>query len=173
MARRFNTAGPCLPAYHYMVPPLPRLAEAPALVAQLGYFVVHAPPPDRETTALRALAEELTATGSTRRCTSPPRSARLLGCGRIDLLIRWPYAGPGGKRRWQREAIELKVWRKREPDPLAKGLAQLDSYLARLSLDHGVLVIFDRRPKAAPITERTAFAEATSPSGRSITVLRA
>lgn len=78
-----------------------------------------------------------------------------------------------GKRRWQREAVELKVWRKHEPDPLAKGLAQLDSYLTRLGLDHGVLVIFDRRPGAAPIAERTAFAEATTPSGRSVTVLRA
>jgi hypothetical protein len=53
-----------------------------------------------------------------------------IGRGRIDLLIRWPHAGPGGKRRWQREALELKMWRTREPDPLAKGLAQLDSCLA-------------------------------------------
>jgi len=43
----------------------------------------------------------------------------------------------------------------------------------RLSLDTGVLVIFDRRPNAAPIAERTRFEKATSPSGRPITVLRA
>ena len=43
MGRRFNTAGPCLPEYHYMIPPLWRLPEAPGLVDQLGYFVVHAP----------------------------------------------------------------------------------------------------------------------------------
>jgi hypothetical protein len=36
-----------------------------------------------------------------------------------------------------------------------------------------VLVIFDRRPKAAPVAERTTFEKATSPSGRPITVLRA
>ncbi|SBW22722.1 hypothetical protein [Protofrankia symbiont of Coriaria ruscifolia] len=41
--RRFNTAGPCLSEYHYMVPALSRLPEAPGLVEQLGYFVVHAP----------------------------------------------------------------------------------------------------------------------------------
>ncbi|WP_322762444.1 AAA family ATPase, partial [Frankia sp. Cr2] len=63
MRRRFNTAGPCLPAYHYMIPPLGRLPEAPDLVAQMGYFVVHAPRQTGKTTTLRALAEELTAGG--------------------------------------------------------------------------------------------------------------
>jgi len=57
--------------------------------------------------------------------------------------------------------------------PLAEGLAQLDAYLDRLSLDTGVLVIFNRRPDAAPIAERTRFEQATSPSGRPVTVLRA
>jgi hypothetical protein len=63
MGRRFNTAGPCLPAYHYMIPPLRRLPEAPGLVGQLGYFVVHAPRQTGKTTTLAALANELTATG--------------------------------------------------------------------------------------------------------------
>jgi hypothetical protein len=65
------------------------------------------------------------------------------------------------------------VWRAREADPLAEGLAQLDGYLDRLGLDTGVLVVFDRRPQAAPIAERTVFDQATSPSGRPVTVLRA
>jgi hypothetical protein len=95
------------------------------------------------------------------------------GRGRIDLLIRWPYQTPTGKKALQREALELKVWRDHEADPLAQGLTQLDGYLDRLGLDTGVLVVFDRRPKAAPIAERTRFEEATSPSGRPITVLRA
>jgi hypothetical protein len=95
------------------------------------------------------------------------------GRGRIDLLIRWPYQTPTGKRAVQRQALELKVWRERGPDPLPQGLAQLDGYLDRLSLDTGVLIIFDRRPDAAPITERTTFEHTTSPSGRPITVLRA
>jgi hypothetical protein len=95
------------------------------------------------------------------------------GRGRIDLLIRWPYHTPTGKRALQREAIELKVWREREPDPLAEGLTQLDSYLDRLSLNTGTLVIFDRRPKAPPLTERTTFEQTTSPTGRPITLLRA
>jgi hypothetical protein len=95
------------------------------------------------------------------------------GRGRIDILVRWPYSDAAGKRRWQREAVETKVWRKGKTDPLAVGLRQLDGYLDRLSLDTGVLVIFDRRPKATPVAERTTFEEATSPSGRPVTVLRA
>jgi hypothetical protein len=96
-----------------------------------------------------------------------------IGRGRIDLLIRWPWTTPDGEKHWQREAIELKVWRKRQPDPITEGLAQLDAYLDRFDLRTGVLVIFDRRPKAAPITERITFDEATSPAGRPITILRA
>lgn len=40
---------------------------------------------------------------------------------------------------------------------LGEGLTQLDSYLNRLSLDTGTLVIFDRRPKTAPVTDRTTI----------------
>jgi hypothetical protein len=87
--------------------------------------------------------------------------------------VRWPYRTPDGGRHRQREALELKVWRPGEPDPITKGLTQLDGYLERLGLDTGVLVLFDRRPDAAAIADRTAFLRATSPSGRSVTVLRA
>ncbi len=96
-----------------------------------------------------------------------------IGRGRIDLLVRWPYQHPDGKRAVQREAVELKVWRAGEPDPLARGLAQLDGYLDRLGLDRGVLVVFDRRPGAAPIADRTRFEQVSSPAGRPVTVLRA
>jgi len=69
-----------------------------------------------------------------------------LGRRRIDLFLRWPYRGEDGGRLVQREAMELKVWRKGERDPLSQGLAQLDGYLEGLGLDEGTLVIFDRRP---------------------------
>jgi hypothetical protein len=96
-----------------------------------------------------------------------------VGRGRIDLLVRQPYADGDGKRAWQREALELKVWREGRPDPLAEGLDQLDAYLDRLVLDTGILVVFDRRTKAAPITERTAFSQVGTASGRTVTLLRA
>ncbi|WP_305071146.1 ATP-binding protein [Myxococcus sp. RHSTA-1-4] len=95
-----------------------------------------------------------------------------VGRGRIDLLVRWPYQ-EGGQRRLQRHALELKVWREGEKDPLEKGLAQLDEYLTRLGLDEGVLVIFDRRTEAGGTESRTRFEQARSPSGRQVTVLRA
>lgn len=63
MTRRFNTAGPCRPDWHYMIPAERRLPEAPGLVEQGAYFVVHAPRQTGKTTALRALAEQLTASG--------------------------------------------------------------------------------------------------------------
>jgi hypothetical protein len=92
-----------------------------------------------------------------------------VGRGRVDILVRKPY----GDHQVQREAVELKVWAPGKPDPLPVGLKQLDRYLDGLHMDTGTLVIFDRRPSAAPVGERTAITEVTSPSGRAITLLRA
>jgi hypothetical protein len=104
-----------------------------------------------------------------------------VGRRRIDLLVRWPYTDEHGQQQWQREALELKVWRDKKPDPLDEGLRQLDEYLATLDLDHGVLVIFDRRDRrrdargrsddAPPIM--TAFEQARTAHDRAVNVLRA
>ncbi|MDX3385402.1 ATP-binding protein [Streptomyces niveiscabiei] len=96
-----------------------------------------------------------------------------VGRRRIDLLIRQPYTEADGSRAVQRAALELKVWREGRIDPLADGLAQLDDYLDRTELPTGTLVVFDTRSQAAPVHERTAFSEATTPSGRTVTLLRA
>jgi hypothetical protein len=93
------------------------------------------------------------------------------GTKRLDVLIRWPYSGPDGGRLMQREAMELKVWRPGADDPKPAGLAQLDRYLDRLTLSTGVLVIFDRRPEAPAWKDRGGFEQATTPSGRQVTVL--
>jgi hypothetical protein len=95
-----------------------------------------------------------------------------VGRGRIDLLVRWPYPKQG-QRGWQLHALELKVWREREADPLPEGLTQLDSYLERLGLNEGVLVIFDRRQEAGTARPRPHFEQTQTPSGRKVTVLRA
>lgn len=93
-----------------------------------------------------------------------------IGRGRIDLLIRKPY----GDGQTQREALELKVWRAGRPDPLGEGLQQLDSYLARLDLGHGTLVIFDRRhTEPGSAGHHTEITETRTPAGRTATLLRA
>ena len=96
-----------------------------------------------------------------------------IGSRRIDLLLTWPYTDAAGKRQVQREAIELKVWRDGRKDPLAEGLVQIERYLDKVGLDHGVLILFDRRSNAAPLEERTHEEAATTAKGRPIRVLRA
>jgi hypothetical protein len=53
-------------------------------------------------------------------------------------------------------------------------LRQLDESLARLGLDHGVLVIADRREARSSDDAATsiAFEQARTPQGRAVTVLR-
>ena len=65
MARRFfNTAGPCRPDHHYMLPAAARVVDLRKLIDDKLYFVVHAPRQVGKTTSLRALAEALTAEGA-------------------------------------------------------------------------------------------------------------
>jgi hypothetical protein len=87
-----------------------------------------------------------------------------IGMGRMDLCLRH---GPDTL------ALELKVWRDGEKDPLDEGLTQLESYLAGLGLSTGWLVIFDRRSGQPPLAERTRAAPAQTPAGRRVTVVRA
>jgi hypothetical protein len=277
----FNTAGPCRPERHYMIPALRRLPEARPLSERGFYFAVHAPWQTGKTTAIRTLAEALTASGShaalslsceagsagrddyaavqggiladlrrraenalppelqpppfpeapplgmlrtalatwARACPRPlalffdeidaltgqsleavlrqlragyddrPENfpACVVLCGmrnmrdykaasggrrRIDLLLRWPYRAEDGGRLLQREAMELKVWRKGEKDPLAQGLTQLDGYLTGLGLSEGTLVIFDRRPVKRGAAVRRGLRRVKSPSGRKVVLLR-
>jgi AAA-like domain len=87
-----------------------------------------------------------------------------IGRDRMDLCLQYGAVTLG---------IELKVWRDKSGDPKVAGLEQLDGYLARLDLETGWLVIFDRRSNAEPIADRVSTELATSPQGRSITVIRA
>jgi hypothetical protein len=87
-----------------------------------------------------------------------------IGSGRMDLCIRYGNVTL---------AIELKVWRNKEPDPLSEGMEQIEGYLQGLSLDSGWLVIFDRRSNQPRIRERTYTESARTESGKAITVVRA
>jgi hypothetical protein len=91
-----------------------------------------------------------------------------VGSGRIDLCVRWPRPLPAHPERW---AIELKVWRDGRPDPLPQGLKQLGSYLDRLGLDRGTLIVFDSRKGAEPLPGQGGVEEVETEGGK-ITVLR-
>ena len=86
-----------------------------------------------------------------------------IGSDRMDLCLRYRSVTLG---------IELKVWREKKRDPQADGIEQLESYLARLSLDEGWLFIFDRRKNALPIEERLSTEVVRTEKGRDITVIR-
>jgi len=61
--RTFNTAGPCDPLEHYMLPPERRLPIVRQLIEERGYFTVHAPRQVGKTTLFRSLARSLMAEG--------------------------------------------------------------------------------------------------------------
>ena len=63
MARHFNTAGPCNPKIHYMLPPERRLPDVRQVIEEQAYFVLHAPRQVGKTTSLLTLAHALTAEG--------------------------------------------------------------------------------------------------------------
>ena len=87
-----------------------------------------------------------------------------IGSGRMDLFLRYGSATL---------AIELKVHRNGRRDPLSSGFEQLDQRLSALQLSTGWLVIFDQRSDQPPIAERTLTEIAATPSGRTVTVIRA
>ncbi len=91
-----------------------------------------------------------------------------LGRKRIDLLVRYPYK-KNGVRVEQRRAVEIKVWRKGEANPLKKGLAQLDDYLQKLGMNRGTLVIFDARTKLAK--QKVRYEDTVTKKGRKVRVM--
>ena len=86
-----------------------------------------------------------------------------IGSDRLDLCLIYGAVTLG---------IELKVWRDKRGDPESAGLEQLDSYLARLGLESGWLLIFDQRKISPPIEERLSTKISTTKNQRSITVIR-
>ncbi|MGH9837865.1 MAG: ATP-binding protein [Blastocatellia bacterium] len=61
----FNTAGPCDPTLHYMIPAARRLSEYDVMrmIGQQSYFVLHAPRQVGKTTVMTQLARTLTESG--------------------------------------------------------------------------------------------------------------
>ena len=66
-----------------------------------------------------------------------------LGRQRTDLLLIWPIVGETTP---QKVVIELKLLRQSQAQTMAAGLAQTGTYMDKVGVAEGHLVIFDRRP---------------------------
>ncbi len=143
MSRWFNTAGPCKPNKHYMLPATSRLPDLETTIHQESYFVVHAPRQTGKTTAMLALAKQLTENGRYASVmvsvevgsafNNDPSAAELaiLGSWRNTIDIRlpkdlqpstWVYDEPG-----QRIQASLQVWAQALSRPLVLFIDEIDS----------------------------------------------
>ncbi len=94
MPRSFNTAGPCRAEDDYMLPPTARLPQVMPLIDAKKYFVLHAARQTGKTTALLALAEELTASGRY-----------------VSALVSMEVGSPFGDNPGMAEGAILSSWR--------------------------------------------------------------
>jgi hypothetical protein len=102
-------------------------------------------------------------TGSPRRGGGTLEREYAIGRDRMDLCLRYGSVILG---------LELKVWRTSRPDPLTKGLVQLERYLDRLKQSSGWLVIFDKRTNALPLEERMETSLAQTANGQQVVAIR-
>ena len=141
--RFFNTAGPCRSEDHYMLPPMERLPQLGRIIDQKGYFVLHAPRQTGKTTAMMALARQLTAAG---RYVAVMVSMEVgaafnddPGTAELAILDAWrraaearlpldlqPPAWPDAKV-GQRISAALGTWSRAAPRPLVLFLDEIDA----------------------------------------------
>ena len=171
--RKFNIAGPNVPARHYHLPPLRRsgFEQAPALVEAMNYFVVYAPRQTGKTTTLRALRDALNDRGyravhTTLQGVQTPESdvesviRGILTCLEADALDtldddflarRGPdilnARGPGVALR-----VALREWAASDAKPLVLLLDEVDSLSGPplLSLLDQLRAGYDTRPARFP-----------------------
>ncbi|MBE9065589.1 ATP-binding protein [Leptolyngbya cf. ectocarpi LEGE 11479] len=143
MPKWFNVAGPCKPDIHYMLSPLARIPQLDRLIAQQGYFVVHAPRQTGKTTAMLALAQQLTASGQYVALMVSAEVGAVfsqdLGAAELALLGSWrdraenhlpnelyppdwPEAASG-----QRIQAALRAWSRASTRPLVIFIDEIDS----------------------------------------------
>jgi hypothetical protein len=170
VVRYFNTAGPCLPGMHYMLPPVERLPEAEGLAEGGHYFVVHAPRQTGKTTMLIGLAGELNATGRYAAVRFSGELAEPFGddIGAAELVVLdairdaawiaglpaealppdpWPDASPGS-----RIARGLAGWSLRCPLPVVLLFDEIDALRGESlrSVLRQIRAGFSNRPRAFP-----------------------
>jgi len=166
--KHFNTTGPCIPEDHYMLPASARLPEMRGLIDQKLYFVLHAARQTGKTTAMMALARELTAEGRYAAVVLSVQTAAVFSHD-IDtaerlLLSRWRDVAedelPQELRppRWrkaetgQRIGAALRAWAGAIPRPLVVFLDEIDALEDELLLSvlHQLRDGFPHRPKSFP-----------------------
>ncbi|MDQ2098582.1 MAG: ATP-binding protein [Tychonema bourrellyi B0820] len=168
MPRWFNTAGPCREDIHYLLPATRRLPNLERLIAQQNYFVIHAPRQVGKTTAMLALAKQLTDSG---KYTAVMVSAEvgapfsqdiggaedaILGAWRDNIAFRlppelqppdWTSIQSGQKIR-----AALQAWAESSPRPLVIFIDEIDALqdLALISILRQLRDAYPNRPKAFP-----------------------
>lgn len=167
MPKWFNIAGPCKADIHYMLPPTLRLPQIESLIAQQNYFVIHAPRQTGKTTAIMALAQQLTASG---RYTAVMVSAEAASAysaepaiaeaaflsalreSAIELPLElqppaWIETATG-----QQLGTALRVWAQASPRPLVILIDEIDSLqdVALISVLRQLRAGYPRRPGLFP-----------------------
>ncbi len=168
MPRWFNTAGPCQADIHYVLPPTLRLPGLERLIAQRNYFVIHAPRQVGKTTAMLALAKQLTDSGKYTAVmlsveVGAPFSQDIAGAEKAILAawrraisIRlpqelqppaWPSLESG-----QRIGDALSLWAQASPRPLVIFIDEIDALQdqALISILRQLRDAYPNRPKAFP-----------------------
>jgi type II secretory pathway predicted ATPase ExeA len=171
MSRWFNTAGPCQANKHYMLSPTSRLPDLERLIAQESYFVVHAPRQTGKTTAMLALANQLTASG---RYTAVMVSAEVgspfrhdPGTAELAMLDAWwasaefdlptelhpPKIWEEGQA-GRRVQAALQAWARASPRPLVLFIDEIDSLQdeALISVLRQLRDGYRNRPKNFPLS---------------------
>jgi AAA-like domain len=143
MPRWFNTAGPCQEDIHYTLSATLRLPNLERLITQRNYFVIHAPRQVGKTTAMLALAKQLTASGQYTAVmlsveVGAPFSQdiasaedAILGAWRDNIAVRLPpeLQPPDWKaiQSGQKIRSALQLWAQTSPRPLVILIDEIDA----------------------------------------------
>lgn len=168
MPRWFNTAGPCQEDIHYTLSPTLRLPGLERLIAQRNYFVIHAPRQIGKTTAMLALAKQLTEGGQYTAVmlsveVGAPFSQdiagaedAILGAWRDNIAFRLPaeLQPPDWSTLQSGQKIRsaLQLWAQNSPRPLVIFIDEIDALqdLALISILRQLRDGYPNRPKGFP-----------------------
>lgn len=155
MARYFNTAGPCIPGEHYLLPAQRRLPGVRELIERKSYFVLHAARQSGKTTFLEALARDLREEGRFAVVHTSCEVGQTLKDdleGSIDAVLHeLPEVDPGAPPR-TRAVDLLSRWAEQCPKPIVLLLDEIDALHgeALLSLLRQLRSGFPSRPASFP-----------------------